>query len=187
MNQYTDQEIVDSLKNRENHVVSFIAKRYMPMVTYMIKENKAGFLEPEDLFQDALMIIIRKIDSDELILKAKFSTYLYAVCKNLIEYHQKRKDVRQKYLISQEKDEVQEEDFSEKYDEDYENKIYQHYFSKLGSSCQEILRLFWMDVPFKEIAKKTGNTESYVRKKKHDCKTRLIELVINNPDNINSD
>ena len=183
---YTDQDIIKSLKNRENHVVGFIAKKYLPMVKYLIKEMKVEFAEAEDIFQDALMIIIKKIDNDELVLTAKFSTYLYAVCKNLLEYQEKKYEVKQKYLITQEKDILEEEDFSEKYDDEYQQKIYQYYFSKLGTSCQDILKMYWLDVPIKEIADKIGTTEGFVRKKKHECKKRLIDLIMSNPDNINS-
>jgi RNA polymerase sigma factor (sigma-70 family) len=184
---YTDQEIVDSLKNRENHVVAYVAKKYLPMVKYMIREMKAEFAEAEDIFQDALMIIIKKIDKDELKLTAKFSTYLYAVCKNLLEYHEKKNNVKQKYLIAQGKDLLEDENFSENYDDDYQQKIYQYYFEKLGTSCQDILKMYWLDLPIKEIANKIGTTEGFIRKKKHDCKKRLIELIISNPDNINAD
>lgn len=187
MSTYTDQEIVDSLKKRENHVVAFIAKRFMPMISYLIKEQKADFLEVDDLFQDALMIIIKKIDSGEFTLTAKFSTYLYAICKNLIDYHLKKKDVRNRFLTVHEKDNFHDEDFSEDYDENLQQKLYLHYFNKLGPTCQEVLRLYWLDVSIKEIADKLGNTDGFIRKKKHECKKRLIELVLTNPDNIKPD
>jgi len=187
MSDYTDQEIVDSLKNRENHVVAFIAKRFMPMISYLIKELRADFLEADDLFQDALMIIIKKIDSGEFILTAKFSTYLYAVCKHLIEYHLKRRDVQIRYLTVQDKEKYQEEDFSEVYDENLNHKLYQYYFNKLGMNCQEVLKMYWLDVPMKEIADKLGSTEGFIRKKKHECKKKLLELVLLNPDKVKSD
>lgn len=187
MTEYTDQEIVNSLKNRESHVVAYVAKRFIPMIKFMIKEQRADFLEADDLFQDTLMIIIKKIDTGEFILTAKFSTYLYAVCKNLIEYHSKKNEVRVRYLTLHDKGVFQEEDFSEIYDENLQHKIYQHYFYTLGNTCQEVLKMYWLDVPMKEIAIKIGSTEGFVRKKKHECKKRLIELVIANPDNITSD
>jgi len=183
---YTDEQILSSLKRRENHVVSYIARKYLPMIKYMLREQKGDEDDAEDLFQEALIIIIKKIDSDEFKLTAKFSTYLYAVCKNLFEYRKKRKAVADKHLL-QKADTVIDEDFSENYDKKYQYKIYKHYFSKLGSSCQDILNLYWVDMPIKEIAVKVGSTEGYVRKKKHECKKKLIELITTNPDNISSD
>jgi RNA polymerase sigma factor (sigma-70 family) len=183
---YTDEQLIISLKRRDNHVVSYIFKKYMPMIKYMVKELKGKEEEAEDLFQEALIIIIKKIDSDELILTAKFSTYLYAICKNLLESRLKRKTVEEKYLIRK-VETVFDEDFSEDYDKKYQYKMYKHYFAKLGESCQRILNMYWLDVPVKEIAKALNSTEGYVRKKKLECKERLIDLITANADNIGSD
>ncbi|MDF1550290.1 MAG: sigma-70 family RNA polymerase sigma factor [Bacteroidales bacterium] len=183
---YTDEQILKSLKHRENHVVAYIAKKYLPMVKHMLVEFKGDENEAEDIFQEALIIIIKKIDSREFKLTAKFSTYLYAVCKNLFDYRKKRKAAADKYLIA-ELETVAEEDFSEDYDKKYQYKIYKYYFSKLGEGCQDILNMHWLDMSMKEIAEKLGSSEGYIRKRKHACKKKLIELIMTNPDNINSD
>ncbi len=186
MTKYTDQQILNSLKHRENHVVAYIAKKYLPMIEHMLRELDWDDDEAKDLFQEALIIIIKKIDADEFKLTAKFSTYLYAVCKNLFELRKRRKAIEEKHLIKK-ADTVYDENFSEDYDRKYQYKIYKHYFSKLGESCQKILNMYWLDMPIKEIAKTIGSTEGYVRKKKHECKKRLIDLISKNQDNINAD
>ena len=186
MIKYTDQQILDSLKKRESRVVSFIAKKYLPMIEHVLREMELEDEEAEDILQEALIIIIRKVDEGDFKLTAKFSTYLYAICKNLIELKRRRKVIESKHLLKKAETSY-EENFSEEYDRKYQYKIYKHYFSKLGSSCQNILNLFWLDMPMKEIAAKIGSTEGYVRKKKHECKKRLIDLIQQNPDNINAD
>ena len=186
MSKYTDQQLLDSLKHRDNHGVSYIAKKYLPMITHMLREMNWDEEDAHDIFQEALIIIIKKIDAGELKLTAKFSTYLYAVCKNLFEYKRRKKTVENKYLINK-VETTFEENFSEDYDRKYQYKMYKHYFAKLGSSCQNILNMYWLDIPIKEIAKKVGSTEGYIRKKKHECKKRLIDLILKNSDNINAD
>jgi len=186
MTKYTDQQILDSLKHRENHVVSYISKKFLPMIKHMLRELSWDDEDAEDIFQEALIIIIKKIDANEFKLTAKFSTYLYAVCKNLLEYRRRKKAVEDRYLIRK-TETTFEENFSEEYDRKYQYKIYKHYFAKLGSSCQNILNMYWLDMPIKEIAQKVGSTEGYVRKKKYECKKRLIDLILKNPDNINAD
>jgi RNA polymerase sigma factor (sigma-70 family) len=186
MTTYTDQQILKSLKRRESHVVAYIAKKFLPMIEHVLREINLEDEDAEDIFQEALIIIIKKLDSDEFKLTAKFSTYLYAVCKNLIELKKRKKAIESKYIVKK-ADISYEENFSEEYDRKYQYKIYKHYFSKLGSSCQNILNMHWLDMPMKEIAEKIGSTEGYVRKKKHECKKRLIDLITKNPDNINAD
>ncbi len=184
---YTDKEIIRGLKYRENYVVPYLVTKYMPMIKYLINELNEKLIEAEDIFQDALIIIIKKIDKDEFNLTAKFSTYLYAICKNLIEYHVKKNAARNNYIISEQDNSLENETFSEIYDDKLQHKIYKYYFDKLGPGCKKILRMYWLDLPIKEISAKIGFSESYVRKRKHKCKKKLIDIIILNPDHINSD
>ncbi len=186
MTKYTDQQILKSLRQRESHVVSYIEVKFLPMIKHMLRETDWDDSEAEDIFQEALIIIIRKVDADELKLTAKFSTYLYSVCKNLFELKKRKVAIEKKHLTKK-VETTYEENFSEDYDRNYQYKIYKYYFSKLGSSCQQILNMYWLDMPIKEIAKKIGSTAGYVRKKKHECKKRLIELIMKNQDNISAD
>ena len=86
MAKYSDQEIIDHLKERKSEAVRHIIRKYLPMVKYMVKEFrfsdgniliKGSEKDAEDIFQEALYIIIKKIDSGEFRLTAKFSTFLY--------------------------------------------------------------------------------------------------------------
>jgi len=183
MKPFTDQQLIEGLKKRDNHVVQFIVEEYLPLIEYAIERVGGNTEEAKDIFQEALIIIITKIDKGEFVLSAKFSTYLYAVSKNLWMYQQKKYKAAMKYHKNY-VGEISKPHFTESYDRELKQKAFKHYFKQLSKTCQKILKLYWLELPEQEIAQKLGKKEGYIRLGKSRCKKILIELIINNPDKI---
>lgn len=60
METYSDNEILRGLKNRQSNIVVFITKEYLPAIKYMIGKMGGSPQDAEDIFQEALMSIIKK-------------------------------------------------------------------------------------------------------------------------------
>ncbi len=183
MKPFTDQELVDELKKRNNHAVQFIMEEYFPMIEFMVEKMGGNTEDAKDILQEALIIIITKIDEGAFVLTAKFSTYLYAIAKNLQLLQQKKEKVAMKYLKSG-LETIDKPHFVENYDRELKQRIFKYYFNQLGKGCQKILKLYWLELSVKEIAQKLGKKEAYIRTHKYNCKKELVELIINNPDKI---
>ena len=57
----------------------------------------------------------------------------------------------------------------------------QRYFLKLDASCQQLLEHFFAGKSMNEIAQKMGYSPGYVRKKKFECKKRLLRMLEDDP------
>ncbi|MBN2757017.1 MAG: sigma-70 family RNA polymerase sigma factor, partial [Bacteroidales bacterium] len=123
------------------------------------------------------------IDKDELILTAKFSTYLYAVCKNLWLY-QLEKQKKDNHHLNLYYEEISIPDSNDRFEKDNQQKQFWYYYEKLSDVCKKILRLYWLKMSVNQIAIDTGNTENFIRKRKYECKNRLVELILKNNDKI---
>lgn len=139
--------------------------------------------DAKDLFQDALLIMLLKIDNNELVLSCKFKTFFYSVCENLWKKVLEKRHAASNYLSHKLNDTVS-QDFTEVYD----NKIYEHMFydmfETMGPVCKQILTLYWQEFTPREIADKLGYNYNYIRRKKCECETELIEKVTNHPEYI---
>lgn len=193
MRKYTDHEIIEDLKNRNGEAVRYLLKKFLPMIKYMGKDFKysdgeiiiqAGEEDAEDVFQEALYIIIKRIDSGDLKLSSKFSTFFYAVCKNLLKRKLKSRIIKEKYKIEKESQEAEYEEPFISFEVDHRQQIFDFYFLKLSPVCKNILELAWKEKTNIEIAKILGYSVKYVAKRKYECKNRLIDLIKNNADNI---
>jgi RNA polymerase sigma factor (sigma-70 family) len=181
MTEYSDQEIIECLRNRKSYVVRYLFKQYLPMIRLMVYKMGGTGEDAKDIFQDALLIMLQKIDSKEFVLSCKFKTFLYSVCENLWRNIVKNRLASANYL-EKTIDDYTGQDFTEIYD----NKLYEHLFydmfKTLDPRCQIILKLYWKDFSPKEIAEKLGYAYSYVRKKKCECQGELITKVRNHPE-----
>ena len=180
MKEYTDSEIIQCLRERQSYVVRYLFNRYMPMIRLMVTQMGGSAEDAKDLFQDGLIIMLAKIDNDELVLRCKFKTFLFSVCKNLWKAVLAKRKAAENYLnkrvyIDSEKD------FTEVYDNNLYQNIFEDVYETLDPVGKQILKLYWQDYSPKEIAEKLGYTYGYVRKKKCESQGDLLKKLLDHP------
>lgn len=180
---YTDEAIVQGIKFRDSSVISYIYKDYYPTIKYLISTNSGSESDAEDVFQDALIILYKKIIEENLILTSSFKTFLYSICRNLWLQRLDKKVFSNEFLELENISAIQETIYSEFSDtEDEKFKLYQVHFLNLSEDCQKVLRLFMNKVALKEIAEIMGfKTEKYAKTRKFMCKEKLRIAILNDP------
>ena len=181
---YSDGAIVEGLRLRSDLIIRYIYQELFPMIKYLVMSNNGNEEDAEDIFQDGLVIVFKKIRVRELELSSSFRTYLYSICRNLWltklkqrnRYIREFSDIEEFKDITYEKDQHQDEAEHEKY------RLYQQHFHTLGEDCKKILLLFMKKMPLKEIAAEMGyRTENYAKTRKYLCKEELKRRIINDP------
>lgn len=181
MKEYTDNEIIECLRNRQSYVVRYLSDRYMPMIRLMVYQKGGSLEDAKDIFQDGLMIMLEKIDNKDFVLTCKFKTFLYCVCENLWKSVIMKKQAATNYL-SRRIDTDNDNDFTELLDNKLYEKIFWDVFETLDDVGKKILKLYWEEVSPQEIANNLGYTYGYVRKKKCEAQAELTEKVKRHPD-----
>lgn len=183
MIRYNDEAIVDGIRRSDNRVIQYVYKEYFATIRFMITTNSGNEKDAEDVFQDAMVIIFRKVIEDGLILTSSFKTFLYSICRNLWLQRLDRKVFSSEFLELENLNNLQETlmlDFAEQENEKY--RLYQIHFLNLSDDCQKILRLFMNKTPLKEIALIMGfKTEKYAKTRKFMCKEKLKSKILNDP------
>jgi DNA-directed RNA polymerase specialized sigma24 family protein len=179
MEAYTDKEIIEYLKNREEHIVCYLKKKYFPLIRLMINKKVDDNNDAKDIFHEVLVIIISKIDSGEFVVKFKFHSILLAMCKNLwlVEFRKRHFDQEcpDNFIDLH-------NDFSENYDRKLYWKIFRENYRQLDKNCQTILKLSWREASLEEIAKEMNITYSYAKKLKCECNQKFIENIKLHPE-----
>ena len=181
---YSDEAIAEGLRLRSDLIIRYIYQEYFPMIKYLITNNNGNEEDAEDVFQDGLVVVFKKIRARELVLTCSFRTYLYSVCRNLWLTKLKKRnryvsefsdyeDFEQiAYTKNQQQDEAEQEKFG----------LYQKHFYTLGEDCKKVLLLFMKKMPLKQIASEMGyKTENYAKTRKYLCKEELKRRIINDP------
>lgn len=180
---YTDEAIIDGLKKRDSLIIRYVYKEYYPTIKFLITTNSGTETDAEDVFQDALVVLYRKIAKENLVLTSSFKTFLYSICRNLWLQRLDRRVFSNEFLDMEDLSELQEISSSEQADEEHEKyRLFQQHYFRLSEDCQKILKLFMSKVSLREIAEIMGfKTEKYAKTRKFMCKEKLKNSIINDP------
>ncbi|UZO82576.1 sigma-70 family RNA polymerase sigma factor [Aquimarina sp. ERC-38] len=182
MKGYTEEEIIIGIKNGDDRILRMFYDRNYKTIRKFISYNSGKEEDVEDIFQDALVLIFQKITNDSLVINCSIHTYFYAICKNLWWNKLRRLN---KVIYDEHKiiTSVDTEDVSSSfnYDEKIREGLYRKHFLKLNEGCRKILTLIFEGKSTKEIERISGYTEGNIRKKKFDCKKKLIEAIEKDP------
>lgn len=179
---YTKEEIVRGILKNDHLVLQYIYKKYFNRISYYIKKNRGIDDDVYDIFQEAIIIIYRRLKANELVLTedCSFETYLFAVCRLLwlkqldtkkrrkMEYYEKEDDI----------DQIDTTDLIGEIEKNERYRLYQKHFMKLNEDCRKVLQLYLKKVSLKEIAEKMGyKSEIYAKKRKYQCKEHLVNSI----------
>ncbi len=181
MNDNTQDTIINGIVEGDDIIIKAFYKKHLPQVTNYVVTNSGSITDAEDIFQDAMVFVYQKLKSDTLQLNCSLGTYIYSVSKNMWRNSLRK---NRKMVISDDVliiSGVDEGHIVEEIHEKERNTLYQKYFMKLGEGCRGILELFFLGFSMKEIATQKEYTEKYARKKKFECKKKLMAMVEDDP------
>ncbi len=180
MKKFSDEDIICGLKRRDNEVIQFIYRQNFGKVNNLIVNNKGSDDDAEDVFQESLIILFKRLrDDPNFKLNSTFTTYIFSICKLI--WLKKLRDGR-KLDVTELNQEMEESiEFEEPLpvqDKDLRMAVYQRNLLLIPEDCQKILVLTGQDTSAKEIAEKLGfRSDTYVRKRRHFCKEYLVNRI----------
>jgi len=181
MKSYTDDQILKGILRHDNVVLAYIYKQYFYKVNAFVKKNNGDEDDVNDIFQEAIIIIYRKLKENDLLFENRsFEVYLFSVCRFLwLKELEKRRLDKIKINDSLSfQDEIYDDDLVAVVEKNERFLLYQKHFRNISSDCQKILQLFFEKVPIKQIAHIMGfKSEKYVKTRKFKCKELLIERI----------
>jgi len=181
----SEEEIIAGLRKRDNRVLEYIYKNTFIPVKQLILNNAGSENDAEDIFQEALIIIFKKLkDEQDFELTSAFSTYIYSISRLLWLKHLRNiKKLEIDPLNRDHEERIEFEPPSPVQDKDLRMAIYQRTLLLIPEDCQKILRLTAQDLTSSEIARQLGfRSEGYVRKRRHFCKEYLVNKIKEDPD-----
>ncbi len=175
-----DEQLVIAIKNGDKDaIVQLYKDNHMAIRKYILK-NSGNSDDAEDILQDACIAIWEKIKSGELLLKARLSTFVFAISKNMwlkrlgkLSRQSNLEELKTANLT------VNDDTFN------LENrKIVVEMMDRLGANCKDILTMFYFEgFDMTTIAQKLNyNNADTAKAKKHQCFKQLQQFVVSRYD-----
>jgi hypothetical protein len=67
-NNYSDQDLLDGIKRRDNRTLEFIYQQCYPMIQDLVIRHSGNHEDAQDIFQDAMVIIYNKVKKTSLFV-----------------------------------------------------------------------------------------------------------------------
>ena len=170
---FPEKEFINRIKAADRSVLGELFMRHKKMVFSYVNSNGGNEADAEDLLQEAIIVLWQNVCADRFTLKAKLSTYILAVVKNMW-----RAELRKRSRLSNGAPPEQADGTASPLELliDEEQKILLHaVLDSLNPVCRDLLLLFYFEERnLKDIAGILGFANSDVAKaKKYQCKKAL--------------
>ena len=182
---HPDHKYIEALTNNDSVLIDEIYRRYAASIKKMVVKNSGTETDAADLFQDVLIELHRKATQQNFVLTCPFEAFLFLVCRNrwINELH-KRKGHHAVTISGDEGFDIN-EDVVENYEIllilEKRKDLIENKLAELGDGCRNLLSLSWSGKRLQEVAEILNFSYAYVRKKKTECMSKLINLVKDAP------
>ncbi len=180
----TEQEIFDGIARKDNRTFLYLYNKYQDSILRMVQKNNGNEEDALDIFQEGLIALWTNISQGKFKVndKAKISTYLYTLCRNIWISRLRKKKYTQSIEDNPNIQTVEVEDMTEYHER--VNKL-ERDFDKLGEACKKLLTLFYYQkASLQEIAESMDLTVKTAKNTKYRCMKSL--RAIYKPENLAS-
>ncbi|MBV6442408.1 MAG: hypothetical protein EPGJADBJ_04123 [Saprospiraceae bacterium] len=159
-------------------------REQFPAIRDLLRKNGGSEMDAKDVFQDAVLVVYQKAKQPDFQLTSQFSAFFYGICRNIWLNHRSKKSTFLEVIISEDaKYTADESSLEAEFLQVERDNLFWCAFRQLGEDCQKLLELFFQKLPMETIALQMGfGSEGYARRRKLQCKERLVELVKNRPE-----
>jgi RNA polymerase sigma factor (sigma-70 family) len=180
VNEFSNQDdILPLLRKGDNKVFEYFYKTHFRVVATLVLQNHGNTDDARELFQDTMIVLFKKVrDNQDFVLSAQWSTFIYAIARNL--WLKKLSEKKQNHIVLIENiailEQIPDEIDLESQELQYEEKhnLVKNTLATLKKECRDIIEAaFYKKLSGIEIAQLLGYTEDFVKVKKFRCMKEL--------------
>jgi RNA polymerase sigma factor (sigma-70 family) len=173
-----EQALLKGLANNDTKSIEIIYKSNFKTIQHMVLANNGTYDDARDIFQEAMIALYEKAQSESFVLTCKINTYVYSVCRRLW-----LKRLQQYGKFSFQMDGLEETVSIEDDLEIHEKKnaefaIMDRALNSLGEPCKSLLEGYYVKkLDMQTLAKDFGYTNAdNAKNQKYKCLMRLKKL-----------
>ncbi|MEP6645923.1 MAG: sigma-70 family RNA polymerase sigma factor [Saprospiraceae bacterium] len=175
----TEEELIFMLKRNDNKAFKAVYKDCFPMVMKYISQNNGNQEDAEDVFQETLIVLIKKLQDPAFQLSAKLSSYMFSISKNMWLYRlRSKKNTTSADETLEEMPDTGIDEIGLKQERDIKIEAISDSLNELKEDCRRLLiDFYYFNKPLIEIASDMHLTEKFIRVKKYRCMESYREIV----------
>lgn len=176
-----EQPLIKGLRLGKSEAFEQVYRDYYRMVAGMIQKNSGSEEEIEDVFQETLFILVKKLRQPDFKLTAKLGTFLYSISRNLWMQRLQKKGKSPLVSLPEEANEfvaIDDEEIAVKKEHEKKHELIAKILETLKADCKNIIiASFYKKMSHQEIAAEMDYSKQFVRVKLHRCMEGLRKRV----------
>ncbi|MBL0883364.1 MAG: sigma-70 family RNA polymerase sigma factor [Chitinophagaceae bacterium] len=173
-----EQALLKGLANNDSKAIETIYKDNFNTIQAFILNNNGSYDDARDIFQEAMIALYEKAQSESFVLTCQIKTYVYSICRRLW-----LKRLQQLGRYSNQVDSLEETIAVEEDLENHEKRnaafaIMDRAMNSLGEPCKSLLEGYYLKkMGMQELAQEFGYTNAdNAKNQKYKCLMRLKKL-----------
>ncbi len=174
-----------ALQKGDSQAIRRVYEEAFPACANLITQNSGSEEDAKDIFQEALLVLIKKLKQADFKLTASIKTFMYAVVRNLWLKQLRKRGKKGLVLVIDEPDNgfqiPEDEDFlTEKKIQESRHLKIEAAMNNIPEECKKIiLNFYFHKLSLKEIAKELEYSDNFIKVKKKRCMDQLKNIVLN--------
>jgi RNA polymerase sigma factor (sigma-70 family) len=174
----TEQALLKGLANNDSRAIETIYRDNFTMVQSFILQNNGSYDDARDIFQEAVIALYEKAQSQSFVLTCQIKTYVYSICRRLWLKRLQQMGRYSNHVDSLEETVQVEEDLELHEKRNAEFAIMDRAMGSLGEPCKSLLEGYYLKkMGMQELAAEFGYTNAdNAKNQKYKCLMRLKKL-----------
>lgn len=173
-----EQALLKGLANNDSKAIETIYKENFNMVQSFILNNNGSYDEARDIFQEAMIALYEKAQTESFVLTCQIKTYIYSICRRLWLKRLQQLGRYTTQVDSMEETVAVAEDMEAHEKRNVEFAIMDRALNSLGEPCKSLLEGYYLKkMDMNALAQEFGYTNAdNAKNQKYKCLMRLKKL-----------
>ncbi len=173
-----EQALLKGLANNDSRAIETIYKQNFNTIQAFILNNNGSYDDARDIFQEAMIALYEKAQSESFVLTCQIKTYVYSICRRLWLKRLQQLGRYTNQVDSLEETVPVEEDLDNHEKRNAAFAIMDRAMNSLGEPCKSLLEGYYLKkLGMQELASEFGYTNAdNAKNQKYKCLMRLKKL-----------
>lgn len=177
------QNLVTALmqQNIEEPLIQLYQYYFEGVVTHVVM-NGGNREDGADIFQDAILILVEKVKTNQYRGEGNIKTFLHGIARNLWLFELRTRQRRKNREVLYVNTEDQETQITDNFYDDHNTQQLKKVFNEIGDTCKKLLTGFYFEKKnMKALLQEFSfENEQVLRNKKSKCMKKMKTLISEN-------
>jgi len=177
-NIYSKEKVIEGIIQGDNEILRHVYQENFKRIKFLVTTNNGNENDAEDVFQEVLVVLYRKLRETDYQITSSLNTFIYAVARTMWLKELSARKIKTEIFDIQDSYISDMPDILELIEKNERLKLFREKFEDLSEDCKKVLKMFLNNLSIKDITRIMGySSEQHTKNRQYRCKKSLIEKI----------